>query len=88
MEAMKTLEDLLAKSVTFETSEQKSEALVRDCELFTDAMCAIIQRWAPDLNSGEIKLTPGQLTRTTMAAMKLKSLDGILDSLDRIVPSE
>ena len=88
MEARKTLEDLLAKSVTFETSEQKAEALVRDCELFTDALCAMIQRWVTDLGSGEIKLTPGQLTRMTMAAMKLKSLDGILDSLDRIVPSE
>lgn len=88
MEARKTLEDLLAKSVTFETSEQKSEALVRDCELFTDALCAMIQRWAPDLNSGEIKLAPSQLTRMTMAAMKLHSLDGILDSLDRIIPNE
>lgn len=84
MDGRKVLEDLLAQSVTFETSEQMAEALVKDCELFTDALCHIIQEWMPRLNPDEFKLTPSQLDRVAAAAMRLKAVGELVNSFDRI----
>lgn len=72
------LQDILSSAVTFETDEQRSEALVKDIEAMSSMLCHLVEKWAPDLDSTNLHLTASQFDRIQAAAARLHGLNSIL----------